>query len=204
MAKQALGIIETVGLAAGVEAADAAVKSAGVRLTGYELTKGGGMVLIKVEGDVGAVKAAIDAAFAAASKVGKVVAKHVIPRPHESLEMLIRNKDTVGLQKEQPESPKPVKSSEPVEVKEEEPAPSDEPEQAMEEEQPPVEEEQVIEQPPVVEEQATEDETSAEEEVPETPAAASDADLCNLCSDPACPRRKGEPRQNCIHNKGGA
>ena len=176
MAKQALGIIETVGLAAGIEAADAAVKSAGVCLTGYELTKGSGMVLIKVEGDVAAVEAAIGAAFAAASKVGKVAAKHVIPRPHDSLNMLIHSKETVGLRREQPESLKPAER-EPVQVKEEAPAPSE-----------------ASEESPAVEEQ----------EIPPEMSDASDAELCNLCLDPACPRRKGEPRQNCIHSKTGA
>lgn len=70
MAKQSLGLIETVGLAAAVEAADAAVKSANVNLVGYELTKGGGMVTVKLEGEVGAVNAAIAAASVAAAKVG--------------------------------------------------------------------------------------------------------------------------------------
>jgi len=177
MAKQALGIIETVGLAAGIEAADAAVKSAGVHLTGYELTKGAGMVLIKVEGDVGAVKAAIDAAYAAASKVGKVAAKQVIARPHDSLDTLIHSKETVGLQKKQLESPQHVESKQSVQVEEEASATSEKPEL-----------------------QAMEDESTAVKEQ-EKPALASDAELCNLCFDPTCPRRKGEPRQNCIHSK---
>ena len=124
MANSALGIIETVGLAAGAEAADAAVKSANVNLIGYELTKGSGMVLIKVEGDVGAVKAAIDAANAAASKVGIVAARHVIPRPHDSLEKLIYNKDTVGLRQNIKEAPAPEEKQEAQEEKQE-PAPEE-------------------------------------------------------------------------------
>ena len=62
MQQKSLGLIETQGLAAGIEAADAAVKSANVELVGYELTKGGGWTTIKILGDVGAVKAAVDAA----------------------------------------------------------------------------------------------------------------------------------------------
>lgn len=86
--KKSLGLIETQGLAAGIEAADAAVKSANVRLIGYELTKGGGWATIKVEGDVGAVKAAVDAARMAAAKVNQVVSTRVIPRPSAGLDLL--------------------------------------------------------------------------------------------------------------------
>ncbi|PWC19028.1 BMC domain-containing protein [Brenneria corticis] len=71
MAKQSLGLIETVGLVAAIEAADAAVKSANVNLVGYELAKGGGMVTVKLEGEVGAVNAAISAASHAASPAPK-------------------------------------------------------------------------------------------------------------------------------------
>ena len=94
--KKSLGLIETQGLAAGIEAADAAVKSANVRLIGYELTKGGGWTTIKVEGDVGAVKAAVDAARMAAAKVNQVVSTRVIPRPSAGLDLLVHNPDTVG------------------------------------------------------------------------------------------------------------
>ena len=69
---KSLGIIETIGLASGIEAMDSALKSANVELIGYELTKGDGMVTIKLEGNVGAVIAAIHAAKIAASKVNGV------------------------------------------------------------------------------------------------------------------------------------
>lgn len=92
---QAVGFIETVGLTAAMEAADAAVKSANVRMIGYELTRGGGMVTVKVEGDVGAVKSAIDAARAASSKVNEVYSVHVIPRPALSTHAVIRTAETV-------------------------------------------------------------------------------------------------------------
>lgn len=97
MIKHAIGLIETIGLAAGIEAADAAVKSANVRLIGYELAKGDGMVTVKIEGDVGAVKAAIDSAKAAARKVGTVCSTDVIPRPVAGLEKIVLSPDTVGL-----------------------------------------------------------------------------------------------------------
>jgi len=87
--RQAIGIIETLGLAAGLEAADTVVKAANVSLIGYEKTKGGGWVAIKFSGDVGAVKAALAAGVAAASKVNKVISTLVLARPHESLEPLI-------------------------------------------------------------------------------------------------------------------
>lgn len=96
MLKQSLGLIETEGLAAGIEAADTAVKSANVTLVGYELTMGGGWTTVKILGDVGAVKAAVSAAEASASRVGRVVSTQVIARPSESLEALVINKRTLG------------------------------------------------------------------------------------------------------------
>lgn len=96
MSKLSLGIIETVGLAAGIEAADVCVKSANVTLIGYELSKGNGMVVVKIEGDVGAVKAAIEAAKSAVNKITSVWSSKVIPRPSEDIEPLIMNKETVG------------------------------------------------------------------------------------------------------------
>ncbi|KPJ59934.1 MAG: ethanolamine utilization protein EutM [Latescibacteria bacterium DG_63] len=83
--EEALGLIETRGFAAMVEAADAMVKAAKVRFVGYERT-GGGYVTAIVRGDVAAVKAATEAGGTAGSKVGEVVSVHVIPRPHASLE----------------------------------------------------------------------------------------------------------------------
>ncbi|WP_294703937.1 BMC domain-containing protein [uncultured Fusobacterium sp.] len=76
-----LGLIEVVGLVGAIEAGDTAVKAANVRLIGLELTKGGGMVTVKIEGEVSAVKAAVDAAVMAAEKLTTVVSKLVIARP---------------------------------------------------------------------------------------------------------------------------
>lgn len=84
----ALGMIETKGLVGAIEAADAMVKAARVSLTGKE-TIGGGYVTVFVRGEVGAVRAATDAGAAAAQRVGELVSVHVIPRPHEEVEMLL-------------------------------------------------------------------------------------------------------------------
>jgi ethanolamine utilization protein EutM len=82
---EALGMIECMGLVAMIEAADAMVKAANVELVGYEKIDAG-LVTAIVRGEVGAVKAAVDAGAAAASKVGKVVSTHVIPRPHADVD----------------------------------------------------------------------------------------------------------------------
>ncbi|MBB5144206.1 ethanolamine utilization protein EutM [Desulfovibrio intestinalis] len=88
MMTDALGMIETRGLVGAVEAADAMVKAANVTLIGREQV-GSGLVTVMVRGDVGAVKAATDAGAAAASRVGDLVSVHVIPRPHEEVEMIL-------------------------------------------------------------------------------------------------------------------
>ncbi|UJD92185.1 BMC domain-containing protein (plasmid) [Rahnella aquatilis] len=97
MPGQSLGLIETVGLAAAVEAADAAMKSAHVTLVGYELTQGGGMVTVKLAGEVGAVNAAVAAGVMAASKVGTVFAHKVIARTAQYLESMIYSTETTGM-----------------------------------------------------------------------------------------------------------
>lgn len=84
----ALGMIETRGLVAAIEAADAMVKAANVTLVGKEHV-GGGLVTILVRGDVGAVKAATDAGAAAAERVGELLSVHVIPRPHNEIESIL-------------------------------------------------------------------------------------------------------------------
>ena len=87
-AMQALGMIETKGLVAAIEAADAMVKAANVTLIGKEHV-GGGLVTVMARGDVGAVKAATDAGAAAAERVGEMVSVHVIPRPHNEVEAIL-------------------------------------------------------------------------------------------------------------------
>jgi len=88
MAEQALGMVETRGLVGAIEAADAMVKAANVKMVGKEHV-GGGLVTIFVRGDVGAVKAATDAGGAAAKRVGELLSVHVIPRPHGDIEFII-------------------------------------------------------------------------------------------------------------------
>lgn len=89
---EALGLIETKGLVGAIEAADAMTKSANVELIGYEKI-GSGLVTVMVRGDVGAVKASVDAGAVAAEKVGEIVSKHVIPRPHTDVERILPKRD---------------------------------------------------------------------------------------------------------------
>ena len=85
---EALGMVETRGLVAAIEAADAMVKAANVVLIGSEKI-GSGLVSVMVRGDVGAVKAAVEAGGAAAARLGEVIATHVIPRPHNDVDKLL-------------------------------------------------------------------------------------------------------------------
>jgi len=91
--KAALGLIETVGSTAAITALDAASKAANVELVGYEKVIGVGKVVsvtVQVAGEVAAVRAAVEAGVAAANRVGTVVSQHVIPRPHEEVDNLIK------------------------------------------------------------------------------------------------------------------
>jgi len=86
--KEALGMVETKGLVGAIEAADAMVKAANVTLIGKEMI-GSGLVTVMVRGDVGAVKASVEAGAAAAKRVGELVSVHVIPRPHGDVEAIL-------------------------------------------------------------------------------------------------------------------
>ena len=88
MAQEALGMVETRGLVASIEAADAMLKAANVTLVGTEKI-GSGLVSVMVRGDVGAVKAAVEAGSTSASRLGELVATHVIPRPHTDVEKIL-------------------------------------------------------------------------------------------------------------------
>lgn len=88
MSNEALGMVETKGLVGAIEAADAMTKAANVALIGYEKI-GSGLVTVMVRGNVGAVKASVDAGAAAAANVGQVVSQHVIPRPHTDVEKIL-------------------------------------------------------------------------------------------------------------------
>ena len=99
--RQALGMVETKGLISAIEAADAMVKAANVTLVGKEKI-GSGLVTVMVRGDVGAVKASVEAGTAAAKRVGELYYVHVIPSPHEDVEMLLA---------EQPKAKAPQKTA---------------------------------------------------------------------------------------------
>lgn len=204
--QKSLGLIETEGLAAGIEAADAAVKSANVELIGYELTKGGGWTTIKVQGDVGAVKAAVDAARMAANKVTRTVSTRVIARPAAGINMLVHTPETVGDRPPEPPAPPeppkgpiesedtghpvpPPAAEEPAEPEVPATAPAGEPaETAVEPAPQPVPEEPAAEVPLVTEEPEEGPEPPAEgepevleapaseEAPPEEPAEASEAE----------------------------
>ena len=104
--QQALGLIETKGLITAIEAADAMVKAAKVTFLGRQKVKGG-LVALMVAGDVGAVKAAVDAGTAAGQQVGTIVSSHVIPRPHGDIEAMIPTRPEEKKQSEAKEKPQP-------------------------------------------------------------------------------------------------
>ncbi len=138
---KALGMIEVYGYLAAVEALDSALKAANVSLVNVEKVKGG-LVAVLVEGDVGAVKAAMDASAAAAERLGTVVSVHVIPRPAEDVaRMLGRQEGTPGPDKDPDPPPKP-------------PAPEPEPEAEPDPESGTPEEPESVEEPEAVEEPA--------------------------------------------------
>ncbi len=88
MTQEALGMVETRGLVASIEAADAMCKAANVALIGTEKI-GSGLVTVMVRGDVGAVKSAVEAGSTAAGRLGELIATHVIPRPHNDVEGIL-------------------------------------------------------------------------------------------------------------------
>ena len=113
---QALGMIEVYGYLTAVEALDSALKAANVSRLGVEKVRGG-LVTVLVEGDVGAVKAALDASAAAAERVGTVISVHVIPRPADDVTRMLKG----GKEPEEPTPPEPEKPSEPEAPAEPEP-----------------------------------------------------------------------------------
>ncbi len=167
-----LGLIETVGLAAAITAADAAAKSANVQVWGYELTRGSGLVTVKFTGDVNAVKAALDAAVAAARPIGKVYSRLVIPRPDDKLKTLMKNKDDRTARETEVTTDKNTGKK-----------------------------------PQKDEKTGTDwsDENRKSTDLADKSKLLTDAnekeseEVCNLCHDSACPRRKGDLRTKCIH-----
>lgn len=103
--KQALGLIETKGLVGAIEAADAMAKAAEVRILNKELVEGG-IVIVKIVGEVAAVKASVDAGAAAAARVGELLGSHVIPRPDPQLDAILQDENLPQTQISLPSIPK--------------------------------------------------------------------------------------------------
>ncbi|WP_097027423.1 BMC domain-containing protein [Clostridium peptidivorans] len=172
---EALGVIEVIGMAAAIEAADTCVKSANVELIGYELTKGSGLVTIKIRGNVGAVKAALEAAKISSGKVNKVYASLIIPRPAESLESIIESSMTIGIESNKSEMKENVKDS--IENNIEDTQECDN---------------ESVKQVDVISFDDNKEELEHVED-------EGNEDICNICHDPKCLRRKGQSRSLCIH-----
>jgi ethanolamine utilization protein EutM len=199
LARNALGLIEVVGMTAAIVAADTAVKSANVRLLGYENSKGGGMITVKFEGDVGAVKAALEAASTAASRVNRIVSKHLIPRPSDEIEKMTNPKSKVSKEmatvaEKEAEVAVSVKNIEKVIEEEQELTKEEE----VQEEESPVE--VVMEEQPEKKSVEQDDQGNVSTNEDDDPLLeANDQEICNICKDPKCTRRKGEARTMCIH-----
>lgn len=220
--QQALGLIETVGLAAAYEAADTALKTANVSLIGYELSKGDGMVTVKIAGRVGAVEAGIKAAQMSAGLVNKVYSVKVIPRPSRNLDSMVFTDETV-LYSDEAEEPSVNEQVVEGEAKEEisnvaETEESTENsnkvsieafvqtavekaagEDILEEPEPDTQPDTGGDQAEAKSEHDTKASPIAPEMVEEQLFLQDDTVTCNICSDPACPRTKGEAKRRCLH-----
>lgn len=184
MSVKSLGFIETIGMAAAIEAADTALKSANVELIGYELTNGHGMVTIKIQGDVSAVKSALDAAKYSAAKINKVCSTLLIPRPSDKVYSMIKGKKTPNVIKENGEVIEevdniiqPLKEYD-LDLKKEENIDSKE-------------------QVPKSEEVTSSDLGDNSDLLNED--EKNENQICNICHDPLCTRKKGQSRNLCIH-----
>lgn len=184
----ALGLIETRGKLAAIEAADVALKSANVTLCGVENATGA-LITVKVVGDVGAVRAAVDAARARASLLGKVVATRVLPRPAADIMPMVKMSEPV--------SAAPESASEMTHTTDHTSTQLQTGEERGQE-------------PEIRPEFASEPEENAsdasaplppEENEPADAVDVMQAATCNICSDPVCSRKKGEPSGRCIHHK---
>lgn len=187
MNQKALGLIEVIGLVPALEAADACLKAANVQFVGYE-TVTPGMVTVKIEGDIGAVQAAVAAGKVSATKIGTVISSLVIPRPAFALNQFHQASETT-----QKKAAEAVNMGE-LQVTEQEMIPDIEQNAisaVMEEE---AEAEVEVE---VVEEDSFAEKEGAMESLEQRTGEAS----CNLCNDPACAREKGQPRTQCLHHK---
>lgn len=181
----AIAVVELMGLPTAIAFADTAVKSANVKLLGYELSRGSGLVAVKLSGNVAAVNAAVDSGSITANQVGKVVAVAVFPRPSNEIEPLVFNSETVGW-----EEPKNV--DEPLEPEVElETTPETEAKSQPKE----IAVTSIKKLDKMVE--VPREQISEEKEKP----IADRKFTCNICKDPKCPRKFGEARKDCIHFK---
>lgn len=199
MNKEALGVIETVGMAAAIQAADTCVKSANVELIGYELSKGSGLVTIKIRGNVGAVKAAVDAAKISAAKINKVYASLIIPRPAENIDGIIESEETIGIKSKEVEIKKSIEEENKLEnivdVEENIEDKVEDNDASLDSPRSPeaFQEEKVSNEKEQGKESAHDDSLLNEQE---------NSEVCNICHDPACTRKKGQPKTLCINYKG--
>ncbi len=176
--RNAIGLIETVGLAAAIDAADTAVKSANVELLGMEFTKGDGMVVVKIEGDIGAVNAGIESARQSAGRIGKVFSYKVIPRPSSEIELFF------------PEDI-PINDLEEINEERSEAAVVEDTVQLSEE---------IIQTEGLSAIEETLEETDETEAVEiESELETETKTICNICHDPRCTRKKGALHMMCLH-----
>lgn len=193
MSKLALGIIETIGLPACIEAADVCMKSANINIIGYENSRGGGLITLKIEGDVGAVKAAIEAATVAANKVSKVYSSKVIARPSTQINPLITNNKTIGVEEPQVINNLEEQLNTQQHIKSEEESIDEYEENEIKKEEDSHEENEYNEKVIIYD---VEDENQEEDS-----EIVQKKYTCNLCKDPNCTREKGDLRSNCINYK---
>lgn len=178
MSQLSLGIIEAIGLSTAIQVADICVKSANVNLIGYEFTKGAGMTVVKIEGNVGAVKAAVDAALASTDKIAF---SKIIARPNKEIETLIRNDETVGFNQSFETKEEEVEEIKVVgKVK-------------LDVEENLNKEDETLELEDVKKKLV--DEKNGQFNIKEKKYT------CNICKDPKCTRHKGELISTCIHHK---
>lgn len=238
---EALGLIETVGLVAAVTAADTCLKSANVSLVGYELTRGFGLVTVKISGDVSAVTAAISSAKVSASLVGKVYSTLIIPRPSGSTDNLISTKETVGIEQqaevEEIADKEIVADSKEVQIDQYEINEKNNSDidvvtsikdnlqitdiannEAENKENEIFNDEEINSE--IMENTEKNDEDIKTDKIENTDKKVENINLdiiedtyknnedvkqvqeiCNICGDPKCPRKKGMPRKLCIHYK---
>ncbi|MBP3039885.1 BMC domain-containing protein [Bacillaceae bacterium Marseille-Q3522] len=208
MSQDALGLIEVIGLTAALEAADASLKAANVQLLGYEKVTAG-LVTVKIQGDVAAVKAALEAAKTSAGKIGTIVSVLVIPRPASGIRPLIK---TISEKKDKPDRTTAEEQSEPDSRK-----PLQEQENGEERDLQKIDENEDTKKNEITNDitindytEETADQGNAKKNTnmeKETHSSVTNTEMadsktnvtCNLCHDPLCPREKGQPRTQCIH-----